>query len=199
MEGGLHWLTLNMATDRQPGVGDIFKGFSRYGSFLSAFWLFFLIYIVCAFLGGIFFIPLIITCIQQSDPTPPAWEIVLAVVGGTVFLFALIQAMLRYYLAWWILCDDWPDLGVIDAFKLSSDLTEGHRGQLFLLWLLAGLFAIAGILALCVGLLVTGPVAWCVLTAAYLRLKRNYLCQQMPPAEAFPPPAAMPPPPSPTV
>jgi uncharacterized membrane protein len=95
--------------------------------------------------------------------------------------------MLRYYLVWWILCDDWPNMGVIEAFKLSEIMTRGQRGNLFVLGLLAGLFALAGVLALCVGLLVTGPIAGCAMTHAYLRLKQNYLSQLTPMPVEVPP------------
>lgn len=61
-------------------------------------------------------------------------------------------------------------LSGVDALKKSWELTTGHKGQLVVYVLLAGLVGIAGALACCVGaLLVSGPMI--TIASAYIYLK----------------------------
>jgi hypothetical protein len=59
------------------------------------------------------------------------------------------------------------NLGVLDSFKYSARLTEGQKGNLFLLGFLTMLIVIAGLLALVVGLIFAYPIAWLASMVAY--------------------------------
>lgn len=54
-------------------------------------------------------------------------------------------------------------VGPIDAMKASWDLTTGHKGNLFVFYLLCAVVVLLGMLACCVGLFVAQPIitlAW---------------------------------------
>lgn len=59
------------------------------------------------------------------------------------------------------------NLGVIDAFKYSSEITKNNRMNLFGLALVSVLISLAGCLALMVGLLFALPVIWLSWAVAY--------------------------------
>jgi hypothetical protein len=59
------------------------------------------------------------------------------------------------------------NLGVFDSFKYSARLTEGQKGNLFLLGILSMLIVIAGVLALFVGLIFAYPLIWLASMVAY--------------------------------
>ena len=59
------------------------------------------------------------------------------------------------------------DLGIIESFKYSSSITTNNRVNLLVLWLFGILLSIAGLLALCVGILVVIPVMWLASIVAY--------------------------------
>jgi hypothetical protein len=61
--------------------------------------------------------------------------------------------------------------GPVEALKESWDLTKGHKWQLFLLGLALVGLNLLGMLALVVGLLVSGPVSWLAMTHAYRTLQ----------------------------
>jgi uncharacterized membrane protein len=61
-------------------------------------------------------------------------------------------------------------LGAIDSIGTSWRITNGHKGNLFLLMLLGILVSIAGLLACCVGLLVAIPIVQFAMAYVYLRL-----------------------------
>ncbi|MGD7653306.1 MAG: DUF4339 domain-containing protein [Verrucomicrobiales bacterium] len=59
------------------------------------------------------------------------------------------------------------DLGIMESFQYSSELTTNNRILLLLLWLLSVGVVIAGCLALGVGLLFAYPVMWLMWLVAY--------------------------------
>ncbi len=63
--------------------------------------------------------------------------------------------------------------GPIEALKESWRLTEGHKGQLFLLALALTGINILGLLALVVGVLVSAPVTWLAVTHAFRTLQAH--------------------------
>jgi uncharacterized membrane protein len=90
---------------------------------------------------------------------------------GMLNLLALVP-LLFAWLAWgqttYIVADQ--DLGLIDAIKASARITSGHRVNVFVAYLLAGLVLFAGVLACGVGAIVSAPVMMLILAATYVRL-----------------------------
>ncbi|TET68968.1 MAG: DUF975 family protein [Candidatus Zixiibacteriota bacterium] len=157
--GGLMILSLNLARNSSPEVGDIFKGFRKYGSFLGAYWLFALISLLCcipAFIGvGI-------------DSTRGSESFGLTIVLGLVSAVILVIVMLRWCMVYYLVAEG---SGVTEAFTKSSKITEGYRGTIFLLGIVNFLIIIAGLLVLGVGYFVAAPIAMIAFASAYTRLK----------------------------
>jgi hypothetical protein len=63
--------------------------------------------------------------------------------------------------------------GIIESFRLSSQLTKGYKRSLFLLVILAILLNVLGLLAVLYGLLVTIPVSLIAYAYAYDRLSKE--------------------------
>lgn len=62
------------------------------------------------------------------------------------------------------------DAAIGEAFRVSSRITEGHRWQLLLFGLVVIVLNLLGLLALFVGVLVTGPVSALAAATIYRRL-----------------------------
>lgn len=61
-------------------------------------------------------------------------------------------------------------LGPIAAMRMSAEITRGQRANVFVAGLLAGLVMMAGGMACGVGLLVTGPLFYVIMSLLYVRL-----------------------------
>jgi uncharacterized membrane protein len=161
--GGLFILALNAVSGRPATVGNVFEGFSRFGTWLGVYWLFFLITLVAAIPAGIGVGIWALT--DQAD-----WAIALIVLGGLVSLAAMIALVLMFALVYFIVADNRND-GVVDAFRKSAYLTSGNRAQIFLTWLVSAAIMLAGILACGVGILVAGPLVMCLYAVVYVELR----------------------------
>jgi uncharacterized membrane protein len=62
------------------------------------------------------------------------------------------------------------NLGSVEALQASWRLTMGHKGQLFLLWLFFVALAIVGLIACCVGVVVSMAIIQLANAFVYLRL-----------------------------
>jgi hypothetical protein len=62
------------------------------------------------------------------------------------------------------------DCGVIESFRISIELTRGHAAEVFALTFLAGLISLLGLLALCVGFLLTYPFGVLLTAGTYVSL-----------------------------
>lgn len=60
--------------------------------------------------------------------------------------------------------------GVVDTLKRAWDLTNGYKLPLFILFLVTGLFILAGIIALGVGIIITGAIGSIIYPLAYEEL-----------------------------
>ncbi len=87
------------------------------------------------------------------------------IIGLLLLVAPGIYIALRYGLFMYAMVD--RNLGVMDSFAHSSKLTTNNRGNLFLLGLLGILILIAGLVALCVGLLFAMPVFFLSWIVAY--------------------------------
>ena len=106
----------------------------------------------------------------QNNAAPSGAQIAMMVGGGFVMLIGVCVAIYFQY-CWlytlWLVAD--KNMGFWQAMSLSREVVRKHWWQNFLLGLVAGLLAFAGILC-CVGILVTGPLAVGMFAAAYERL-----------------------------
>jgi len=158
--GGIVILALNLARNNSPEVGDIFKGFQKYGSFLGAYWLFVLISLLCCIPAFIVFL------IGSAAPTEEPST--LAIIVALVSVVILVVVMLRWCMVFYLIADG---NGVMEAFRESARITEGYRGTIFLLGIVSFLIIIAGLLVLGLGYFVAAPIAMIAFASAYIRLK----------------------------
>jgi uncharacterized membrane protein len=98
---------------------------------------------------------------------------VIVVFGFILCIVPGVMAFLGLWPAYLLVMED--DLGPVEALQAAWALTDGYKGSLFVYAICAGLLQIVGLLACCVGLFVTGPVAELGWMTAYNELRANRL------------------------
>lgn len=156
--GGVYWFFLKLIRRQEASVGDVFGGFST--GFLPLF----LVTLVSGLLVGVTMIPggilAFVGISMKSDFSP--------ILIGFAVLVAIIPAL--YLNVCWIFgvplvadkkLDFWP------ALELSRKVVSMHWLSMFLFLLVCLLVVMAGIIALCFGLLVAAPVVMAAIAYAY--------------------------------
>jgi len=164
--GGLCYIFLQTIRNQQAVVGDVFAGFRK------TFAQLFLGYLVPALLSGLCLIPagiiaalIFIPAIAHHQPgaqfhLPPGSILIISAV-----IFICLIPMIYLSISWIFTLpliidkqmDFWP------AMQASRKMVGKHWWPVFGLFVLMGLLNIAGLLACCVGILVTIPIglgAW---------------------------------------
>lgn len=108
------------------------------------------------FAGGKKFLPLVGASILY---------VLMVFVGFCLLIVPGVYLALRFGQYKFAIVD--KDMGVMESFKYSSSLTTNNRLNLLLLGLLHFLVVLAGLLALCVGMLFAMPVVWLSGIVAY--------------------------------
>lgn len=90
----------------------------------------------------------------------------LAMLGGLATLVAVIYLSLRFVFVAMLVVDK-EEVGISEAFRVSSKMTEGIKLKLLGLCIISILLAIMGLLALVVGYLVAVPVSTLALLSVY--------------------------------
>ncbi len=90
--------------------------------------------------------------------------IIAAIVGLVVIVFAIAWRVLLFFAI--PLALEY-DIGPIDAMKLSAQAAMSNVGGLIVLFIFEGLMVIAGVLALCIGLLFVIPILYAANAFAY--------------------------------
>jgi hypothetical protein len=94
--------------------------------------------------------------------------VIAIVLGGALIAVLVIYLAARVGQFYYLVID--RNAGVIDSIRLSWQLTEGRAGTIILVYLLQFLLALAGVIALCVGLIFTLPLANLMQIVTYLAL-----------------------------
>lgn len=68
---------------------------------------------------------------------------------------------------------DNPEMGVVDAFKASWELTSGNSGSLMGLVVMTIVIAIAGLICCCIGIVAAVPFTALISTVAYVTMHDN--------------------------
>jgi hypothetical protein len=159
--GGLYRLFLKMHRNEPAEFGDAFSTFST--SFLQLF-LFGLVQIVLSFVALIPGYALIFAGSLFADRNE-ALTLMISLLGVLLILPPMIYLGVSWIFASLLIVDKgldfWP------AMELSRRVTGKHFFSVFGVLFLGGLVMIAGVLALCVGLLVTAPIFFAMITIAY--------------------------------
>ncbi len=102
--------------------------------------------------------------------------LILLIVPGVIW--SLKYSLFAYYIV------D-KNVGVMESLHLSGVATQGAKGTLFLLFIMAALVNLVGILALGIGLLVTMPMTMLAYAWVYRKLSSGMAALEVP---AVPPP-----------
>jgi uncharacterized membrane protein len=94
--------------------------------------------------------------------------LVIGIAMTTILAFYLSARLMVYF---YLIVD--RDAGAIESLQLSWDLTRNKAGTMFVVMILALAVYIAGILAFCVGIIFSLPLAFLMFTVTYLALVGN--------------------------
>jgi uncharacterized membrane protein len=154
---GLAKFMLNMV-DRRAAFGDLFAGFSNYGSTLMRTLGMTLCFIGLVLVGDS------VAIIGQVTKSVP-----IQLVGNLIYLVFTFAIMIRFYFALFFLCDN-PEMGAIDSLKASWAATRGKTGKLIGLAFVSSLVGMLGLLALVIGVIFTLMVAYLSYATAYRQM-----------------------------
>jgi hypothetical protein len=142
-------------------VGDLFAGFSKYGSTMGAGWLIFAILILPA---GILSAAVVgIGTAVDRD----AGQIIM-VAGLVVIMVPVVYVALRLMFVFMLIMDQ--NMGAIESIKQSWALTNGHVLNLFIIGLLAVAATLVGLLLLVVGVIPAAAFVWGMMGATYRKI-----------------------------
>lgn len=94
------------------------------------------------------------------------------IVAGGLLLLVIPGVIwsIKYQFFTYALVD--KELSIMKALQESGRLTQGHKGNIFVLNILLTLIALLGLLLLFVGLLVAVPITWLTYSLVYLKLQK---------------------------
>lgn len=154
---------LKLARGEQVDVGDLFRG----GRFLLRKGI---VEIVKGILNTLtivgLMIPFVIAMQAFQRNQDAAVLFIVAAIGFATLVFLMV--ILKYWPTTYVLIDQDPP--GTSCLGIASQLTRGHRMTSLGLALLAGLVAMGGYLALCIGILFAVPIGHLMFTVAYCDL-----------------------------
>ena len=150
---GLGYFYLNM-TDQRASFGDLFAGFSTYGTVLVNM----LVLIVCYY--GL-------SLIGQSVQLVGQWIglFELTLIGLVVNIVWALAVMVRFYFAILLMID--RRTGPIESLRLSWEITRGQTPQLIGLMLAMVVVMALGLLAFLIGVIPATAMSYLMWTSAY--------------------------------
>jgi hypothetical protein len=157
---GINVFLLNLAGGRKAAFGDLFSG----GPYLLAT----IVSSIILFLviGGIIALGLLPFGLAALAARDNQGAVVGALLlGVAVASVGVILVTIRLSQFQYLIID--RGAGALESLQLSMQVTRGNGLQLFLLWLLAFVFNVAGLLACFVGLFFTAPYTYLMLAVAY--------------------------------
>lgn len=164
-DAGYTLFLLNLIRRRPVSVGDVFAG-GPY--FLSLALNRFILFLITALPLVPAAVPLVLMAI--SNPQDPTVYVIAMIVLGSI---GAVVSIVVYTIVWphcWVIVDRNP--GGLTPLKSSAHLTSGHRMEIALMGLLYWLLTIAGMLACCIGIFFTVPIATLMAGIGYDRLIR---------------------------
>lgn len=164
-DAGYTLFLLNLIRRRTVSVGDVFAG-GPY--FLSLALNRFVLFLATAIPLIPAAIPLILLAV--SNPQDPTGYVIAMIVLGII---GAVVSIAIYTVVWphvWVIVDRNP--GGLKPLQSSVHLTGGHRLEIVLMGLLYWLLTVAGMLACCIGVFFTVPIATLMAGIGYDRLIR---------------------------
>lgn len=157
---GLTVFSLNMI-DGDATFNDLFSGFSKYGHALGSMLLLFILTIVLELVGSS----------VQLVGEGMEWTVV-GSIGQLLSLAWTCVVMARFMFAPYYIVDQ--EMGAIDAMKASWAATDQQKLNIVVLLLVGGVIAIAGVLALIIGIFPALVIAYLMRASAYRQLTGSY-------------------------
>jgi hypothetical protein len=165
--GGVSILALNTVDRRDPQIPHLFDGFKAYGKWMGITWLYYAITAIAMLPLGIValivWLGLFAGHVDFRQHVPSVATLGVLSLVGAVLLLVPLAVLIRWVFIFYAGVES---TGTLEAFGLSSHVTAGRRLQLFWMFIVLGLTAMSGIVALGVGLVFTVPFA--ALTGAAL-------------------------------
>jgi uncharacterized membrane protein len=158
---------LHDKTQPKPQIGDVFKGFDFFGPSVVLFLILFGLGLATSVFN---FIPHI---------------------GRFIGILASLCIQTAIMFAWPFLVD--KKMAPVDAVKASFEIVKDNFFPFLGLNLVAGIIGSVGIIACCIGIFVTMPIAFCIIVVAYRAISSAQTSALAAPTETPPP---SPPPPS---
>lgn len=163
---GFYLVSKSVSTDSSiPPFGEFFRGFDYFGKLVVVTILSGLAYLVCA-------IPLIIavgvSAFSLQDANPQ--EILSVLIGGPLFILIFTGCAFIYLGVGWVFASMlavFHDLSAWDALETSRKLITKNWFMVFIFLVLVGIIVMAGMLLFVIGLIVTVPLAFCYIYAAF--------------------------------
>jgi uncharacterized membrane protein len=169
--GGLWLFYIRQIRGQGPGVGDAFGGFGpRFGQLLLVQLIPTLVAMGFVFLLGVgaaLTIPALLLAGRHSGETPALAAPMLVFLGVVLLVFVVVMIYLNTCWAFALPLAVDKGLRFWPALELSRRVVSKHWWMTFLLILVCGLLATAGLFACVVGMLITGPIAFAMLAFHY--------------------------------
>ncbi len=153
---GFGYFYLNM-TDQRASFGDLFAGFSTYGTVLVNM----LVLIVCYY--GLSLIGQSVQLVGQWTGLPE-----LTLIGLVVNIVWALAVMVRFYFAILLMID--RGTGPIESLRLSWEITRGQTPQLIGLMLAMVVVIALGVLAFLIGVIPATAMSYLMWTSAYRQI-----------------------------
>jgi hypothetical protein len=119
--------------------------------------------------GGLLFVPLFLGGMGAAAlGNQSAWMILIVVACMAVFAVLLLYVGARLMPFYFLIID--RDAGIAESFSWGWQISRGRAGTIILVYLLQIVLAVAGFIALCVGLIFTIPLSNLLMVVTYLAM-----------------------------
>lgn len=169
---GLHVFFLAIARNQSGSVGQLFEGFSRFGTSWCAYALVCLIILAWMIPFFLLLVPLFVFLHPDPAVSPVYTMEAVAAIVVLVMCGFLILLQMRYYLVLYIVADD-PAVRARDAVRRSVELMKGNYWRLGLLWLRFIGWQLLAVLTLGIGFIWLVPYMSAATAAFYDDLSIN--------------------------
>jgi len=162
-------ITIKIVDGKTPDLSDIFP---RYNIIIKVI----LAHIIFLFIGFLILSPAVMLVLFGIDTVGIPLFLAADLLFLPLFVVYVIIGTRLWFFDYYIMDQD---TGVWESFSLSWMVTRGHVFDLLVLFLLSFFIFVAGIIACCVGVLYTAPVA--ALAVAYAYRKFSGVEEEKPP------------------
>lgn len=166
---------LKIARGQETSLGELFNGGAY---FLRVFGASLLYGLMVMGVFSILFFPALVGILVALQGGDEALMIFAAIGLGLLCWIPAMILSLMYSQFYYLIID--RDVGVLESFSLSREITTGNKLTLFVIWVLIGLLNMAGVLPCFLGLLFTIPFTALLNLIVYLAMTGQPTADQRP-------------------